>query len=89
MEGRAGCYLRGLCETTCTIGHLIDKMSVCGCVCVSVRGLRERQNPKSGWRERDKGEKVGEEMLTVSVTDSCHENESAVCQPTTHRHTHK
>lgn len=41
-----------------------DRQDVC--VCVSVQGLGERQNPKSGWRERDKGEKVGEEMLTVS-----------------------
>lgn len=32
---------------------------------------------------------MGEESLTVSVTDSCQENESAVCQPTICAHTHK
>lgn len=42
---------------------------------------------KVGGGERDKGEKVGEETLTVCVTDSCQENESAVCQPTTHKQT--
>lgn len=38
--------------------------------------------------EGDKEGKVGEELLTVSVTDSCQENESAVCQPTICAHIH-
>lgn len=62
--------------------------SLCAWVCVSAQGLGGRQDPRSGWREGDKGGKVGEESLTVSVTDSCQENESAVCQPTTCTHTH-
>lgn len=69
-----------------------DRSDVCVCMCLCQFETPGRggggQIPKSGWEgETQKEKRVGEERLSLSMTDSCQENESAVCQPARHTHT--
>ena len=60
-----------------------DRQDVCVRVCLRPEGEAESQKGVGGQTKEEGGGGDGGDA-DVSVTDSCQENESAVCQPTAH-----